>query len=151
MSLWCDESTNVVKAMYREGKSARQILVALAEKGIRHLTRSAVQGKVHRLGLTRSPEAHKETMAMAQKSREPKPKPDKAGSKPAIKTVYEPTIIRIDQRPLVTSRPVGVEEARPIHCRWPIKVEGIELFCGADIERGSFCVHHARVAYTRDE
>lgn len=155
MSLWNDANTELLKRMHMAGKSSREIRDAI---GLSNLSRSAVQGKIHRLGLSRLSEKIKDVTnailpaSLTQdKGGRPRKKNDKAGNRPAIKTVYDVSNARIDQTPLATSEPCTVMTARPDQCRWPIVVEGSEVFCGAAIHKGSFCVDHARRAYTRDE
>ncbi len=78
---WTDERVEVLKKMWGEGQSASQIA-----KELGGVTRNAVIGKVHRLGLSnraaRAEAAPKEKPAAAKPAAAPKPKPA-AAPKPA--------------------------------------------------------------------
>ncbi|SNS30936.1 GcrA family cell cycle regulator [Antarctobacter heliothermus] len=75
---WTDERVELLKKMWSEGQSASQIA-----KELGGVTRNAVIGKVHRLGLSNRAGAAPAAQAEA-KPAEPKPQPKaKAPSKPA--------------------------------------------------------------------
>ena len=88
---WTDERVEILKKMWGEGQSASQIA-----KELGGVTRNAVIGKVHRLGLsnrtssagakTAAPKADTKPKAPAK----PKPAPKKAAAKPAEEEVQEP-------------------------------------------------------------
>lgn len=81
---WTDERVEILKRMWAEGQSASQIA-----KELGGVTRNAVIGKVHRLGLsnrnqgTAAPEAEAKPAAPAAAAPEPKAKPE---PKPEPKT-----------------------------------------------------------------
>ena len=56
---WTDERINTLKKMWKEGKSAAEIAKALG-KGV---TRNAVIGKAHRMGLSGRPSPIKKPVA----------------------------------------------------------------------------------------
>jgi GcrA cell cycle regulator len=65
-----------------------------------------------------------------------------------------PVLVKRDVAPLAPEpelmcEPVALEALRWHHCRWPIGEPGTEGFgfCGLTKARGSYCAHHARVAY----
>ena len=81
---WTDERVELLKKMWGEGQSASQIA-----KELGGVTRNAVIGKVHRLGLSNRNAAPK---AEAKPKAEPKPKPaakPKAEAKPKPKPAAE--------------------------------------------------------------
>ena len=92
---WTDERVETLKKMWGEGQSASQIA-----KELGGVTRIAVIGKVHRLGLSNragsggsaAKAAPKEKPAAAAKpaaKAAPKPKPTVAASVPAVKEELE--------------------------------------------------------------
>jgi len=70
---WTDERVEKLKSMWAEGKSASQIA-----KELGGVTRNAVIGKVHRLGLS-----NRNASGTKAKSAAPKPSPKAAPQKPA--------------------------------------------------------------------
>ncbi|WP_370211855.1 GcrA family cell cycle regulator [Roseovarius sp.] len=72
---WNDERVEILKKMWAEGQSASQIA-----KELGGVTRNAVIGKVHRLGLS-----NRNGGGGASAATEAKPKPAKAAAKPAPK------------------------------------------------------------------
>ncbi|MDC0738152.1 GcrA family cell cycle regulator [Cognatishimia sp. SS12] len=99
---WTDERVELLKKMWGEGQSASQIA-----KELGGVTRNAVIGKVHRLGLSNratSGGAKTETKAKA----EPKPKPaPKPKAEPKAKPVPE-----MKTEPAVPPRTPGTVSAR---------------------------------------
>ncbi|MBV7397403.1 GcrA family cell cycle regulator [Mameliella sediminis] len=74
---WTDERVELLKKMWSEGQSASQIA-----KELGGVTRNAVIGKVHRLGLSNRAGA---APAATEAKPEPKPQPAAAKAKPAPK------------------------------------------------------------------
>ncbi len=84
---WTDERVETLKTMWNEGKSASQIA-----KELGGVTRNAVIGKVHRLGLsnrTTSAKAAPKEAAKAKPAAKPKARPKAAKADPAAKTKPE--------------------------------------------------------------
>ncbi|ABG31299.1 GcrA cell cycle regulator [Roseobacter denitrificans] len=84
---WTDERVELLKKMWGEGQSASQIA-----KELGGVTRNAVIGKVHRLGLSnRATTGTKtETKAKAAPKAEAKPKPAPKPAEPAAQAAPEP-------------------------------------------------------------
>lgn len=102
---WNDERVEALKTMWAEGKSASQIA-----KELGGVTRNAVIGKVHRLGLS-----NRATPATAAKpaEKEPKPKPaprTKAAAEPAA----EPAAEAEEPRPAPVARKPIVSAGQPL-------------------------------------
>lgn len=96
---WTDERVELLKTMWAEGKSASQIAKELGS-----VTRNAVIGKVHRLGLSsRTPDAGAASADAAKDVAAPKPTPA-AASAPAE---AEPTA------PAAAAAPVEPAAAKP--------------------------------------
>ncbi|UWQ92776.1 GcrA family cell cycle regulator [Aliisedimentitalea scapharcae] len=92
---WTDERVELLKKMWGEGQSASQIA-----KELGGVTRNAVIGKVHRLGLS-----NRTTSASAAKAAEPKEKPAPAAPKVEAKPKPQPKT--------EPARPVTPVEAAP--------------------------------------
>lgn len=146
---WTDERVSTLKKLWLDGLSASQIA-----KQLGGVTRNAVIGKVHRLGLSGR-------AAPSQPSRpayRPTPRPRAAvTSSPAPRR--EP-IARPAALPVAQSAPASMPDlpgtatvlTLGAHmCKWPIGDPGSDgfSFCGrrAAGEGGVYCVEHARVAY----
>ncbi|QRZ12339.1 GcrA cell cycle regulator [Paracoccus methylovorus] len=109
---WTDERVETLKRMWAEGQSASQIA-----KELGGVTRNAVIGKVHRLGLSNRSEEGAEAApepvakpAAAAPAPEPKPAPEPAPApkpKPAVAAAPEPTpepapqVATFNRRPIV--------------------------------------------------
>ncbi|RED18160.1 GcrA family cell cycle regulator [Pontivivens insulae] len=115
---WTDERVEILKKMWGEGKSASVIA-----KELGGVTRNAVIGKVHRLGLS-----NRTTTAPASKTAEPAPKPEPvkaaepAAKKPDPAPKPEPKPAPA-QKPLTTEKPANI----PIPPRKPIITAGQPL------------------------
>ncbi|MEM1315530.1 MAG: GcrA family cell cycle regulator, partial [Pseudomonadota bacterium] len=75
---WTDERVETLKTMWSEGKSASQIAKTLGG-----VTRNAVIGKVHRLGLSNRAAAPKPAAAKPAAAAEEAKSPPPAAAKPA--------------------------------------------------------------------
>jgi len=84
---WTDERVELLKQMWGEGQSASQIA-----KELGGVTRNAVIGKVHRLGLSNRATAAPKTEAKAKPAAksDPKPKPAAKSPEPAAKPETAP-------------------------------------------------------------
>ena len=101
---WTDERVETLKKMWGEGQSASQIA-----KELGGVTRNAVIGKVHRLGLSNRAAAVAPTAAKPEGKAKPAPKPDaKAAPKPA-----EPAAETVSEVTPEPSVPVEVKPALP--------------------------------------
>ncbi len=101
---WTDERVDLLKSMWSEGKSASQIA-----KELGGVTRNAVIGKVHRLGLSNrtapakakeaAPAKDKQPAAAAKPAPQPAPKPSAAAeAKPVEKPLNIPP-----RKPIITA------------------------------------------------
>lgn len=137
---WTDERVDLLKTLWQDGLSASQVARQLGG-----VTRNAVIGKVHRLGLS----------GRAEPSR---PRASPSPRRAAVRSSRRPPAApRPSPRPPV-SRPTAHGDERPgaataltlgAHmCRWPIGdplSEGFS-FCGRRAD-GPYCPDHAQVAY----
>ena len=122
-SAWTDDRIGRLKTLWLEGQTAEQIARDLANG----ITRSAVLGKVHRMGLS------------AGRSGRP-PKRPAAGPKPPRLAPARSLADRpIDARPVVASEHglATVLSVRRCQCRWPFGEPGAADFslCGQPVTR----------------
>jgi GcrA cell cycle regulator len=157
---WNDERVELLKKLWNDGLSASQIAGELGG-----VTRNAVIGKVHRLGLSgrakapsaAAPRPRKTAPAPAQRSAvvRSNPAPQVRGNlalaaQPMMEAMVE---AEMELRPDVVvpmSRRVKIMELREAMCKWPIgdpmNVEFV--YCGADCNFGTpYCTHHSAIAY----
>lgn len=169
---WNDERVELLKKLWAEGMTASQISAALGG-----VTRNAVIGKIHRLGLSGRTKSTGEGAVAA-----PAPEMLEEALPPVIEAVAEaapaepeppaptpaPAILREEEpapvRPAPVIRPslpksevvVPFVERTTIMtltanaCRWPIGDPGSEgfHFCGKRSQPGiPYCTEHARIAY----
>ena len=100
---WTDERVELLKKMWAEGQSASQIA-----KELGGVTRNAVIGKVHRLGLSNRTGAGAAPAAAAAPAKEAKPVKD---AKPAAKPKPAPAAPAADAAP--REEAASVPETRP--------------------------------------
>jgi GcrA cell cycle regulator len=149
---WTDERVDLLSRLWMEGRSASQIAAELGSG----ITRNAVIGKVHRLGLAGrakpvvSPGQGrlKGKLAPALDTEVPiEAAPETVPSLPAT-----PPIIGPDMTVAIpTSERVTIMELRESSCRWPMgdPSQAEFRFCGArtGIGAGPYCAAHARLAF----
>ncbi len=147
---WNDEHVAVLRRLWAEGLSATQIARTLAAAEGRGLTRNAVIGKVHRIGLVGR--ATPSRPVRARPSRPPSPVRVERG--PAAKPL--PPMPPPAPDALTALNWCGVAHTilsvQDDVCRYPYgdaQREGV-FFCGratSDAQFGVYCQEHARVCY----
>lgn len=151
---WTDDRVELLKRLWAEGLSASQIAGELG-----NVTRNAVIGKVHRLGLSGRAKPARSAPVRARRPRNPA-----RGGASGYATLGN-TALKVEADPAPAARPapapvaelvVPREEGKSIlelteqTCKWPIGDPGTDdfYFCGRRAETGMpYCAHHARVAY----
>jgi GcrA cell cycle regulator len=142
---WTDERVTVLKKLWLEGLSASQIA-----KQLGGVTRNAVIGKVHRLGLSgrAAPSQPTRTVYRAQR---PRPAAQTPVAQPAPRRVAEPVIRAPQPAPIPDLPGTATVLTLGAHmCKWPIgdPSGGDFSFCGRRTQQeGPYCIEHARVAY----
>ena len=145
---WTDERVELLKKLWADGLSASQIAAELGG-----ITRNAVIGKVHRLGLS--------GRAKSPSSATPRPrKPRSSGhmlrvSRPSVRgntaLAYD-----YDVEPEPELLEIPLEQRKTLlqlnehTCRWPIGDPGSSefFFCGGETANElPYCAYHSRVAY----
>lgn len=150
---WTEERVEILKKLWTEGHSASQIA-----KELGGVTRNAVIGKVHRLGLS----------GRTTPSRPVKKPPRLARPKPRTQPSV-PVQVADDaaNAPVETARPErkGSDVLEPLAlengetanvlnlkgsmCKWPIgdPADPNFAFCGRRASGGPYCAEHAKVAF----
>jgi len=138
---WTDERISTLKKLWLDGLSASQIANQLGG-----VTRNAVIGKVHRLGLSGRAAPSQPARPVFKAPRAPRP------------VVPAPVPVRRAPPPMMAVAPVYKEDIGSATvltlgahmCKWPIgdpATDGFS-FCGRRMgEDGPYCVEHARLAY----
>lgn len=152
--MWTDERVELLKKLWNDGLSASQIAAELGG-----ITRNAVIGKVHRLGLSGRAKA---PAAAAPRQRKPRTAAMMLRvARPALRgntvlarlPAYE---VEYEADPEITAEivPIGQRcsllDLSECKCRWPIGDPGTAdfFFCGGTTAEGlPYCTHHARIAY----
>lgn len=160
---WTDERVDTLKKLWAEGLSASQIANRLGG-----VTRNAVIGKVHRLGLSGRTTTSRVKTQRTRRRTAPRATGGGGGGggvqtfrthgNVALKAYYE-----ADPDAEVQVAPASVEELiipiserasilslKESMCRWPIGDPGDSEFhfCGRHSDHGTpYCEHHSRVAY----
>jgi len=150
---WTDERIETLRRLWAEGLSASQIATALGG-----VSRNAVIGKIHRLGLSGRVKTGKARPARAGGGAVHAPRPVPSGSR--VMAVGS-TVVKVVEReaPAPLREPA---EVVPLHggvtlldlktssCRWPIgdPSDPAFRFCGTRIQPGeTYCPCHAELAY----
>ena len=129
---WTDDRVDKLKALWKKGLSASQIAEELGE----NITRNAVIGKAHRLGLSSRPSPVKKP---AQS------KPRKAPVKKAAPVAPAPAPEPEDKPDKIT-----ILELTDRICKWPLGHPGEDdfQFCGRKSVAGQpYCAFHGAMAY----
>ena len=147
---WTPERVEIVKAMWAEGQSAEQI--ARVIKGV---SRNAVIGKVHRLGLPgRQTISRKQTIRLRRTNGATAKAPQIAATRPTVQRKANNGPRYVIEPPLPELPPpakvVALLDLEPSQCRWPYgdpKLPGFG-FCGCEVVPGlSYCEGHAQRAF----
>ena len=136
-STWTDARIEVLTKLWRDGRSASAIARELGG-----VTRNAVIGKIHRLGLSgrAAPARPGSRRARTPKAERPAPRLRRAPALRPWPVVAEPV-------PLQGTADIVSVGAHA--CRWPIgdpKAPGFAL-CGRRAVRGAYCAPHGALAY----
>ena len=149
---WTDERVDLLKKLWSEGHSASRIAGELGG-----VTRNAVIGKVHRLGLSGRPQSANAGAPRPRKARAPgqvlRIARGAVRGNTALAQVYE---IEAEAEPEVVDNIIPLTQRRTIleltesTCRWPVGDPGSGdfFFCGGNTVSGlPYCPRHARLAY----
>lgn len=149
---WTDERVELLKKLWSDGLSASQIAAELGG-----ITRNAVIGKVHRLGLSGRAKSSSSGAARPRKARSSGhmlrvSRPSMRGNT-ALAHAYEHDL---EPEPELIDNIIPIGQRRTIlelteqTCHWPIGDPGSPdfFFCGGNTLEGlPYCAYHSRVAY----
>jgi GcrA cell cycle regulator len=152
---WTEPRVTELRALFDKGLSNNQIAVAMGVK-----TRSAVIGKLHRLGLRREAVATVSKQSRGARgivNRVQQQKPQRAleafvrtkpiSDSPALESDGV-TDIAIE----ASADRISLLRAGAKHCLWPAADDGsATMVCGSRIIAGSFCARHARRGFQRPD
>ena len=139
---WTDERVTTLRRLWLEGLSASQIARQLGE-----VTRNAVIGKVHRLGLSGRAAPSQPQRPVYKPQRQPRVATMETRTAVAHAPAALPAVIvlRTEEPGSATVLTLGAHM-----CKWPIgdpATNGFS-FCGRRSEDGApYCTEHARLAY----
>jgi len=157
---WTDERVALLRRLWEDGQSASKIAAQLGG-----VTRNAVIGKVHRLGLAGRAKPGEEVQSVARVARAPVAEIETAiavveaeAPEPVAIVSHRPVPdFPLPQAPAVTastplavSQRVTIMDLRDSMCRWPLGDPTTPdfRFCGARSITGlPYCTHHAEIAY----
>lgn len=157
---WTEDRVETLKKLWNEGLSASQIAGRLAHG----VTRNAVIGKVHRLGLSGRVTPQRAARPRPRKTREPshpgRPMLPIHGAtalkalhriEPAERPEPEPEPIRLVDLNIPEGERVNILMLSDRTCRWPVGDPGAEDFCfcghAPKASGGPYCDYHARIAF----
>lgn len=133
---WTAERIETLRRLWMLGYSGSQIA-----KELGGVTRNAVIGKAHRLGLMGHPKGRSETKAKVVT-----PKPIKRPPTPKPKPTPKPSV---DMTGTHAPLCVSIDDLGRFDCRF-VCAEEPALYCGVAAEPGmSWCAHHVTVVFTR--
>ena len=150
---WNDERVELLKKLWAEGLSASQIAGRIGS-----VTRNAVIGKVHRLGLsgrattTRMKSHRPRTRPTVNKRPPAKPRFTNVGNT-ALRALYqdaEPYVAPVEELVIPVAERKSIQTLEECSCRWPIgdPQDADFHFCGKTKVTGlPYCEFHARRAF----
>ena len=137
---WTDDAVETLTRLWRQGDlSAAMIAHRLG------VTRNAVLGKIHRLGLSQP--RRPRPLAIG-----PPPRPAKTRPVASARRAPASAPVRTSARPSVETAPgliARLEDLPARACHWPLgDPQAADFaFCGRRAEPGPYCPAHAGVAY----
>jgi GcrA cell cycle regulator len=153
---WTDERVELLKKLWSEGLSASQIAGRLGG-----VTRNAVIGKVHRLGL--SGRATSSRSSVPRPRRTQAPRQNRAPSitfgtrgnvalKPTYQEDYEaaPAPATVEELVIPLHERATILTLKESMCKWPIgdpTEEGFHFYGRKKTGVSPYCEHHARMAF----
>lgn len=148
---WTDERVATLKKLWLDGLSASQIA-----KQLGGVTRNAVIGKVHRLGLSGRATPSQPSRPLYKPTPRPRPQAQAQPAQPAPRrepVLQRPTAQAATPLPVVAPDLPGTATVLTLGahmCKWPIGDPGSDefSFCGRrSSAEGPYCIEHSRVAY----
>lgn len=137
---WTEDRMAYAAKMWRDGKSASEIALALNKSFGVLLTRNSVIGKLHRMGVMQKRTKRPVTLQKEQHNR---------GERIVVirKPAGKPPVVRIPLPDIQTPHAGPWQQRRSGQCTWPIATDDGTFSCCSPIERGSFCGPHSAIGY----
>ncbi len=142
---WTEDRVELLAKLWAEGLSASQVA-----KQLGGVTRNAVIGKVHRLGLSGRAKPSRPTKrkprTTAAKSRAVTPRTPRAPRRPAA----PPPPVPIEAKPLPSGEFATIMTITDHLCKWPLGDPSTAefRFCGRGTDKAEpYCKAHAQLAY----
>ncbi len=152
---WPDERVEILKKLWMDGLSASQIAAQLGDG----ITRNAVIGKVHRLGLSGRGSPTRVAKPRARRPRQPSApkKVQSAGNEGLRQKIAASALAKREPAPepirlvdIPEGERIGILGLTDKTCRWPLGDPGTDdfCFCGHSPQAGTpYCDYHANIAY----
>lgn len=148
--MWTEERVELLKKLWAEGLSASQVA-----KQLGGVTRNAVIGKIHRLGLSGRATTNRAPRARPSTPRAAAPRPQQPSTPRPVEVKEEPAMPEPDPQPLVPVEVTPGQLATVLTltehtCKWPIGDPGTDgfHFCGHKADPSMpYCATHAKLAY----
>lgn len=152
-TIWTEDRVTRLRRLWRDGWTAARIAAEFGPS----ISRSAVLGKVHRLGLSADrPRRSGRRQAMGCSAAEMGAAAGRPGEVSAAGSggpkLRSPPEAASSPRPAqaadLPSGGLGLLDLRQGQCRWPYGPDrGVTTFCGRPVSRGAYCRGHAGVGY----
>lgn len=151
---WTEERVEVLKKLWAEGHSASQIA-----KELGGVTRNAVIGKVHRLGLSgratpsrpvkRPPRLARPKPRLGADGSVITPKPSRPAADSIPLSAERAALAALPPEPLEDGEAATILTIRDSMCKWPIgdPADPKFAFCGRKSTCGPYCAEHAKLAF----
>ncbi len=152
---WPEERVEILKKLWLDGLSASQIAAKLGDG----ITRNAVIGKVHRLGLSGRGSPNRVSKPKTRRPRQTTTaRPARTIGNTAInaqtvvtpKPRLQPIAEPIKLADIPKGKRIGILGLTEKTCRWPLGDPGTDdfCFCGQHPrDDGPYCDYHAQIAY----
>ena len=154
---WTDDRVELLRKLWLDGHSASQISAELGQG----VTRNAVIGKVHRLGLSGRAKALGAQPSGPMRDRQATRRQPSRPVGPMVRgnaalamlprNFIEPAPKPVEQVVVPISERVTLMELKETMCRWPLGDPSTQdfRFCGIKSpgKAGPYCAYHARIAY----
>lgn len=146
---WTPERKAEAARMWAEGSSARQIATKLGGG----LSRNAVIGVLHRMGVSARFTASKPARVPNDARKIVKPKPAariNGNNQVVIEPEARAPLVVVPKavfQPIPGYEPVALMDLKLAHCRWPVDLaDGSTAFCGRAKTDNRYCRAHAEVS-----
>jgi GcrA cell cycle regulator len=142
--MWTEERVELLRKLWTEGLSASQIA-----KQLGGVTRNAVIGKVHRLGLQGRATPSRPARRPVRIAR-PRPASNSAAAPHIARPRPAPRIVDVEPLRFEDGATANVLTIRDQMCKWPVGDPGDKDFgfCGHPVQDGCpYCTEHAQAAY----